>query len=68
MAKKLRKFFVVLDEIREEFWQSTLRKNSLSLLVMCIMIVGMEAFNFFRVLFWSRSGLGSLNNRIYCGM
>lgn len=66
--EKLRKFLIVPGEIKEEFWQSTLKKNSISLLVISIMIVGMEAFNICRVLFWSRSGLGSVNNQIYFGM
>lgn len=52
-------------ELQAEFWQDTLRKNRLSLLVICIMIVGMESFNLFRVLFLSESGLGTVNNRIY---
>ena len=32
------------------------------------MIIGMELFNIARVLFWSKSGLGTLNNRIYFGL
>lgn len=68
MMEKIRNFFVVPEEIRTEFWQSTLKKNNLSLLAISILIAGMEAFNICRVLFWSRSGLGSVNNRIYFGM
>ena len=65
---RLREFFQVPGEIRREFWQETLQKNSVSLLVVCVMIFGMEAFNMARVLFWSDAGLGTRNNRIYFGM
>ncbi len=68
MRKKLQEFFWVPPEIRADFWQGALQKNRLSLLVICIMILGMELFNMCRVLFWSTSGLGTLNNRIYFGM
>ena len=44
------------------------RENRLSLLVICVMIFGMELYNMARVLFLSRSGLATLNNRIYFGM
>ena len=59
-----RDFFSVPEELRPAFWQDTLYKNRLSLLVICIMIFGMELFNMARVLLWSSSGLGTLNNRI----
>ena len=55
-------------QVQSEFQQDALRKNRLSLLVICIMIIGMELFNIARVLFWSKSGLGTLNNRIYFGL
>ena len=61
-------FFRIPPEIREGFWQDALQKNRLSLLVICIMIFGMEPYNMARVLLWSSSGLGTLNNRIYFGM
>ena len=61
-------FFSVPEELRPAFWQDTLYKNRLSLLVICIMIFGMELFNMARVLLWSSSGLGTLNNRIYFGL
>ena len=51
--------------IQTDFWQQTLQKNRYSLLVICAMIFGMEAFNMARVLFWSDSGLSTRNNRIY---
>lgn len=68
MGKRIAEFFRIPAEIRAEFWQDTLQKNQLSLLVICLMILGMELFNMARVLFWSASGLGTLNNRIYFAM
>ncbi len=68
MSARLKEFFQIPLEIQEEFWQDTLRRNRLSLLVICIMIFGMELFNMLRVLLWSSSGLGTLNNRIYFTM
>ena len=68
MRKALHSFFVIPREILPEFWQDTLHKNRVSLLVICIMIFGMELFNMARVLFMSNSGLGTLNNRIYFGL
>ena len=68
MGVHLKQFFQIPSEIRAEYWQDTLRKNRLSLLVICIMIFGMELFNMLRVLFWSSSGLGTANNRIYFTM
>lgn len=64
----LKRFFQIPSEIRAEFWQDTLRKNHLSLQVICIIIFAMESLNMFRVLFRSSSGLGTLNNRIYFTM
>ncbi|HJD27978.1 MAG TPA: GGDEF domain-containing protein [Candidatus Blautia avicola] len=68
MRNYLKSFLNIPPEIRHEFWQDTLQKNQLSLLVICIMILGMELFNIARVLFWSRSGLATVNNRIYFSM
>ena len=62
---QLKQFFRIPTEIQAEFWQDTLRRNRLSLLVICIMIFGMELFNMLRVLLWSASGLSTVNNRIY---
>lgn len=60
-------FFHVPEAVRAEFWREVLQKNHLSLVVICIMILGMELYNMARVLLWSSSGLGTLNNRIYFG-
>ena len=64
----MKRIFQIPPEIREDFWQDTIKRNRLSLLVICIMIFGMELFNMLRVLFWSASGLGTVNNRIYFTM
>lgn len=54
--------------IRQEFMQEAVQKNHLSLLVICMIVFGTEFYNIIRVLFWSKSGLGTVNNRIYFGM
>lgn len=63
--KRVVNFLTVPSDIREEFYSSCLRKNKTSLLIISIMIYLIEAFNVIRVLFMSRSGLSSLNNRLY---
>lgn len=63
MQKKLSEFLRIPSEIREAFWKDSVQKNTLSLLVICIMVFGMELFNIARVLFMSNSGLGTANNR-----
>ena len=65
MLKAIHDFFIITPEVKPEFLTAAQRHNRLSLLVICIMIFGMELFNMARVLFWSASGLGTLNNRIY---
>lgn len=45
-----------------------LHKNRMSLIPICIIILVVELFNIARVLFWSTSGLKTLNNRIYFSM
>ena len=68
MRNRIRDFLHVPPEIYPEFRQDTFQRNRLSLLVICVMIFGMELYNMARVLFLSRSGLATLNNRIYFGM
>ncbi|MDO4314762.1 MAG: GGDEF domain-containing protein [Oscillospiraceae bacterium] len=68
MHKKTLELLTIPPAIRLEFWQDTLQKNRISLLVISVMIFGMELFNIARVLFWSASGLRSANNRIYFTM
>ena len=66
--KKILAFFQIPPSVREDFWDHALARNRISLLVICVMIFGMELYNMARVLFLSRSGLGTLNNRIYFSM
>ena len=68
MLAKLKDFFAIPSAIQSEFQQDSLQKNKVSLLIISIMIFGMELFNLARVLFFSRSGLGTVNNRIYFSM
>ena len=65
MLKAILDFFIITPEVKPEFLAAAQRHNRLSLLVICVMIFGMELFNMARVLFWSASRLGTLNNRIY---
>ena len=58
-------FMTIPDGVWPDFWQDSLQKNRLSLLLISMMIFGMELFNMARVLFFSPSGLRSANNRIY---
>lgn len=51
--------------IRQEFMQEAVRKNNFSLWIICVIIFASELFNIARVLFWSKSGLTTRNNRIY---
>lgn len=54
--------------VREEFLAESVRKNDFSLKIVCAIVFAAELFNIARVLFWSSSGLGTLNNRIYFSM
>lgn len=54
--------------IRREFLQESMRKNDFSLWFICAIIFVIELFNIARVIFFSRSGLSSPNNRIYFSM
>ena len=67
MKQSILKFLSAPPEIRPELRQDAFLKNRRSLFLICIMIFFMELFNIARVLFWSRSGLDSVNNRIYFG-
>ncbi len=66
--KKVRDFLKVPADICAEFWLEALHKNNISLFVISILILIAESYNMARVLFWSNSGLETLNNRIYFGM
>ena len=65
---RLVSFFVIPAEMKPEFARVSAQRNRISLQLICVMIFGMELFNMARVLFWSQSGLGTLNNRIYFGL
>jgi diguanylate cyclase (GGDEF)-like protein len=65
LKNKLAYYFKIPEKIRSAFLEETVRKNDFSMVVICIIIFVVEFYNLFRVLFLSRSGLGTLNNRIY---
>lgn len=56
------------DYIRQEFMQEAVRKNNFSMKIICVIIFAAELFNIVRVVFWSKSGLGTRNNQIYFTM
>lgn len=68
MFQRVVEFLRIPPELQAAFEEDSLQKNRLAMAVISIMIFGMELFNMARVLFWSASGLGTLNNRIYFGM
>ena len=68
MKEKLLDFLKIPSDICEAYWRETLEKNRISVLAICVIIFGAEIYNIARVLFWSPSGLGTFNNRIYFGM
>lgn len=55
-------------DIRQEFLQESVRKNDFSMRIICAIIFAVEIFNLVRVVFLSRSGLGTWNNRFYFAM
>ena len=64
----IRRFLSVPSEIRADFWQEAVRKNRISMSVICVLIFFMELYNMTRILFMTESGLGTANNRFYFGM
>lgn len=60
MLTKLKDFFIIPSAIQSEFQQDSLQKNKLSLWLISIMIFGMELFNLARVLFFSQSRAGDI--------
>ena len=56
------------EDIWRDFLRESVRKNNISMQIICAIIFPVEIFNIVRVLFWSRSGLGTQNNRIYFSM
>ena len=65
---KLLPFWKVPEYISREFIQESVRKNCFSMRIICAIIFAVESYNIIRVIFWSRSGLGTQNNRIYFSM
>lgn len=61
-------FDIQASYIQQEFLQESVRKNNISMQIICGIIFPVELFNIVRVVFWSRSGLGTQNNRIYFSM
>lgn len=68
MKSKLFAFLRIPASIRSDFLNDSVRKNDISLLVICLVVAASELYNIARVLLWSKSKLGTLNNRIYFGM
>lgn len=55
------------ENIRVDFMQEAVRLNRMLLRVVCGGSILVELFNIVRVLFFSNSGLSTLNNRLYFG-
>lgn len=68
LSHRLRFDLQIPGYIRQEFLKESVRKNNFSLQIICAIIFAVELFNIARVLFWSQSGLGTRNNRIYFSM
>lgn len=66
--KRVKNFLTIPPDIREEFYSSCLRKNKTSFVIVGMIIYLTEIFNVVRVIFMSKSGLTSHNNRVYFGM
>lgn len=65
MRKWMTELLVVPQEIQEDFRKVCIGKNRISLTLICLIVIPIELFNMARVLFFSRSGLGTVNNLIY---
>ena len=68
MKERMKDFFWIPDNIDSLFWQQAVHKNRLSIRVVCVLILIFQLYNMSRVLFFSRSALSTLNNRIYFGL
>ena len=68
MSHPVRNIFRVPEEVRQDFWKESVRKNDLSMVIICVIIFVVELYNIARVLFVSSSRLSTWNNRIYFGM
>lgn len=65
MKENVRRFLTIPPQVRPDFLRETVRRNHVSLLVACLIILVVECWNLVRVLVISQTGLGSVNNRIY---
>ena len=60
-------FLRIPGGIRQDFLRELVKKNDLSLRIICMIAIVVELYNIARVLFLSQVRLGTLNNRIYFG-
>lgn len=67
IQNKIGGFLRIPGSIRQDFLRELVKKNDLSLRVICAIAIIVELYNIARVLLWSQAGLGTLNNRIYFG-
>ncbi|MEG1596294.1 MAG: sensor domain-containing diguanylate cyclase [Lachnospiraceae bacterium] len=65
---KLRNKNTPSEELKKTYLQDSLRKNHSAILLIICLIFLFELMNISRVLFLSRAGLSTLNNRIYFGL
>lgn len=65
MKENVRQFLTIPPQVRPDFLRETVKRNHVSLLVACLIILVVECWNLARVLIFSQTGLGSVNNRIY---
>ena len=68
LTKNLMDKLKIPGDIRREFLEESVRKNDISLQIICAIIFAIECFNLVRVVFLSPSGLGTRNNQIYFAM
>lgn len=68
MMERVSRYLWGPQEIRLEFREKNVESNRTSLRVVTLILCLIQLYNICRVLFLSRSGLGTLNNRIYFTM
>ncbi len=67
----MKQFYLIKDilippkNVRKEYWNRVVISNHKILMILVVLTMAIQIFNIFRVIFWSRSGLGTVNNRIY---
>ncbi len=65
MRRWLKQWMSFPPELEQDFQQDAVKKNSVTLLLLAAAMLPVEAFNIGRVLFFSKSGLTTWNNRFY---